>query len=85
MEHRIPNNAPERKVMRSNAKKLRGVIKTEIQMKANIVTKDDKEHAFTFRFDAPTYNLMLGMLKTGAPVWFGLQKDFDDAEESPHD
>ena len=47
-------------------------------MRANLTEYDDDEHFFKLRFDERTYDLIRTMLDSGAPIWFGIQKQKDN-------
>ena len=55
--------------------KFNSILKTEVTMNINLTEYDDDEHFFKLRFDERAYNLIRTMLDTGAPVWFGIQKE----------
>ena len=58
--------------------KVKGIIKTEIRVKAELTDVDDKLGEFRFRFAPKDYASFRRILDMGAPLYFAIQKDGKD-------
>jgi len=53
-----------------------GIIQSEVCVKIRLkkIQEEEESNRFILTFDEKSYELLMKTLKTGAPVWIGLQK-----------